>query len=434
MEQERDDQVIYFKDLIFSALYQWRRIIVVTLVMAVLFGAFSLIKNSFQKDIPAQSAADQEKIALKEQLLSDLDVQIRQQETYLNESILMSLDVHEVHRSVVTVYVDASSQIVTGESNQEADRTALVLGTYQTFLYDKETMSGISESLAVPTKYLSELLQIDDSNLANGMFTITISYTNAEGAEQIAQAIVAYLEQIHPQVEQLVKSHDLTVLTHNTGIQSDISLTDKQIAAKQQLADMQANRSAVQAELSALANPLTAQDPIRFSIIGAVIGAFATVCIACVYHMVSGKVYSDRVLQNRTGIKILATMPSTSKKHPVDKWLCSLENRATSSDQINIAARAILNYCSSCKLLMIAGDSDPKSREPLVAALAELGVTLCDCGSLNTSEKALEKLPQCDAVLLVEQCGKTKYKDVSKSILRVTDQNKQLLGCVLLDG
>ena len=43
MEQEKDTQKIFFRDLIFAALYHWKAFIVFMVVFAVLLGGFTVL-------------------------------------------------------------------------------------------------------------------------------------------------------------------------------------------------------------------------------------------------------------------------------------------------------------------------------------------------------------------------------------------------------
>ena len=50
------------------------------------------------------------------------------------------------------------------------------------------------------------------------------------------------------------------------------------------------------------------------------------------------------------------------------------------------------------------------------------------------SPAALEALSVCDTVLLIEQCGVSRYFQVIERIDLIKDYKKTLIGCILIGG
>ena len=55
-------------------------------------------------------------------------------------------------------------------------------------------------------------------------------------------------------------------------------------------------------------------------------------------------------------------------------------------------------------------------------------------GDLLEDPKALQALAACDAVVLTATCGSSRYRAAAQQAEKVKDYNKQLIGCVLMDG
>lgn len=99
MEKERNDQVIFVKDLLFAALYQWRWIIAAALVFAIILGGavgFSQFKNasntaSAEAVQAAMDSYENEKLLL-EKKVEDAQKMVESQEEYNLESAVMALD------------------------------------------------------------------------------------------------------------------------------------------------------------------------------------------------------------------------------------------------------------------------------------------------------------------------------------------------------
>ena len=84
--------------------------------------------------------------------------------------------------------------------------------------------------------------------------------------------------------------------------------------------------------------------------------------------------------------------------------------------------------------MLIAGDCAQADMAPIAEALKNLGVNVTVGGSLLRDPGAPEKLPAADCVLLVEKCGCSNYANILLTAERIADQNKPLLGCVLVEG
>lgn len=95
----------------------------------------------------------------------------------------------------------------------------------------------------------------------------------------------------------------------------------------------------------------------------------------------------------------------------------------------------VKNYCGDAKTLLVTGGGD----EQLIGKLVEIlqsklpEIKLECCGSLLRDAKALQVLPECDGVLLVEKCGDSYYTHVARAVELVKDAKKLLVGCIIQD-
>jgi hypothetical protein len=171
-----------------------------------------------------------------------------------------------------------------------------------------------------------------------------------------------------------------------------------------------------------------------FAVLGAIVGAFLTVCFLWVVHITSDKVYAARNLHNRTGIKVIGTLGG-EKKNPVDRLVNRLEGRNPDSLQTSPVAVDIRCRAKTVKHLLITGSGDTADREALVKLVAQTmpGIVVEDKGSILREAQALEALAACDAVALVETVGVSGYRNIEKQATIIEDYGTELLGCVLLE-
>ena len=164
-----------------------------------------------------------------------------------------------------------------------------------------------------------------------------------------------------------------------------------------------------------------------------VLGAIAGILLVCAWavlsHLASDKVYSGRVLTNRTGIRVLGAVAAGKKNSRLRK----LEGRAIQSD-MDVVAMNISNYCNGKTSVLCLGQWADEQKNALGSALKELGIETCFEGSPLNSAAALKQLKQHDAVVLLSICGQSRYTHTEQEMQLIADQDKALLGCVLLGG
>ena len=154
-------------------------------------------------------------------------------------------------------------------------------------------------------------------------------------------------------------------------------------------------------------------------------------CVIWVNYIVGTKVYSRRILQDVTGVRVLGSVMTKPHKCGIDRWLYSLEGREKSQSYDLLATDIRCRMVG--KTLLITGDGDTAAlHEALTKALPD--VQILDCGDILSQASAVTALSSSDAVVLVEHCGVSRYNRVNDRISLIADYGKQLIGCVLLDG
>ena len=179
---------------------------------------------------------------------------------------------------------------------------------------------------------------------------------------------------------------------------------------------------------------------ITYAVLGGVLGGFMVVFFICVAFLMSDKLYSAKELKNRYRIKILGTMPIRRKKPigKIDAWLNRMEGRAVEGNAdtgYGLITANIRNYAENMKTILVTGTADEavlsEVTDRLAAGLA--GIHVMAGGNMLQDAETLKKLPECDGVVLVEQCMDAKYSTVAMEIERVTDLQKSVIGCVVFE-
>lgn len=449
MEHKKEERVIYFKDLIFTALRRWRAILAVALVAALLLGGMQLASGLSEMNTPVDPAEQEEILAQREAEMAGHEHAIESArrsmkfcQAYLEEAPLMQLDPYCYYEAQLVVHVQTDYQILPGMSYQNPDKSIAVVSAYEVIANSNATLEKIAEKLNTQSQYIGELLTI-----TKPADTATLHITALAPTQQEAEAVLAvFAEQVtasYNQVVETVAAHTVTFVEQSVNVRANTGLIDTQKRATTRLTELVTQITDAQLALAALAEPTAGQATTKaviktaviWAVLGGVLGAFLTAAVLWVLHITGDQVYAGRNLQGRTGVKVIGTV-GCEKQNPVDRLLYRLEGRNPDGLETAPVVTDVCCRAKDAKSLLVTGSGDAARREALVQAIAAAmpGVRVEDRGNLLKNGEALQALAACDAVVLVETTGVSRYSKVNKQLDVVCDYGANLLGCVLMEN
>lgn len=434
MNMEKNEHRIYLKDLLFVALYGWKKVVIAAVVLSLALGVYGIVAG-------AESTADNElyqlalqeyetKLAVLEQQEQITVQSIEAQEEYLENSVLMRLDPFRYYTATLRMYVETAYQIQPNLSYQDPDKTASVLDAYHHALLGGPSLEAIAQTLETKSQYVSELVEVTlPINTAN--ICISVKCASQESAEAILKVLMRQMLDAAPQIKTAITEHTVTVLEETVQECTSQDLANIQKEADTLQDQLVQSRTKIVQERSALARPSLPdkKNEILF-VLGAVLGAFLVVCVAWVLHIVGSKVYSVRTLQDRTGLKVLGTVRAKDYKGS-EAWLRRVEGRNMSDSMERVLADVCCRTKGAKRVLVVGSADTALLAEALQQRLP--GVTV-EQGDILTDAAAFQALVACDCVVVVEQCGVSGYEQINRRMSMINDYNKPVAGCVLLDG
>lgn len=434
MEQEREYQTVYIKDLFFAILYRWKVIIVAMLVGALAMYGFNALTadNLPAKKITGEEQTQREQI---KQVLEDTDIRIETQRIYLSTSPLMSIDPNNFYQANLTLYIQTEYKIQPGLTYQDPDYVPAILAAYQQILSDGDVLAKLAEETNLPAQYLHELITVNAITSHPGILSITINAADEETASTLLQMLKIEMVAAEPSIESLTdKEHTLIAQDHAPILCADTNIADLQKAAFQRLTTLQDQKIEWQKQQTALSFSGSEANVVLLIAVGAIAAILIVVVLVCICHITTSKIYSARTLKNQTGLRILGCISSHRKKDPVVRWFRKLEGRCINPDQIQVVTAMIANFCNKQDQVLIMSQGNQQIQEQLVAQLNASGIQASLCGSPLSDAAAVRAIPDCDAVVMLEQCNVSRYSQVEQTAEIIRDHDKTLLGCVVLDG
>lgn len=429
---EQSNQKIFFKDLIFTVLYQWKALVIVMIVFALLLGGFAVMRNQDTTVSVGGTSMTPENQALTKDLedhISYLRKSVAALEAQNNDSTMMRLDSTAAYTSVLQLFVVPEDYVAGGY-----DPSVLILQTYRSILLDNRTIDTLAEKNDMSNAHFRELLTV--STPEEKYLQLIVYGEDLDTAQAYAKDIQEILLSNEAAINQEVGAHTVNTHFFLSGPKVDSSLTDKQNASLNKLKNLQSELSASESRLNQLTPTVLAaatSDPVLFAIIGAFLGAVIVVIWAWCCYICGGKVYNAKVLANRTGIRILGCVAASKKRDFLTRWFRKLDGRAQHTDA-EVAAVNVRNLCKGAKKVLFMGTFEAEVVACMTEKLQAAGVESVVCPDPSVKADALEALPTCDFVVLAETCAKSSYESVEWAIQTVADHEKTLLGCVLIDG
>lgn len=454
------EQEIDLKDLMFAVLRKWRPIILIAVIFGILMGGYKVMGSlSQQKDVEyvqkvqKQNQNDLEEYKLLkesyEREISNIERNIEAQTEYMEKSILMNMSPYDKYVSSADVYFKLDDvALINGANAYAVIYNNGLSRTYTSFINQGIDWTEMAQELKTEVEYLKELIRITPDEWGQ-MLSVSVCYKDKKGAEKILNKILDEVKDQQSNFSSKFGTHNLYIMNQISDTVTDLDLANRQKSANDNITALQSTLKEKEkaleelkepVEVSALSSSTAIKSGIKYAVLGGVLGAFITIFCICVAFLMSGKVASAKDIKQRYGVKVLATFPAEEKRRAfsgIDRWLDKLEGKKDNlveETRYELAAANLRNYAGDAKKLMIVGTVPT---EILNTVSMKLG-SLCSEKSfsiganLNENADTVNKLPECDAVILVEQSGVSRYGEIEKEIEAVQNVKKEIAGVIVL--
>ncbi len=339
---------------------------------------------------------------------------------------------------------ESAGQVPAG-TDQAADRSNAIVRAYGMALTNADFLEQAAGKIGIEPRYLGELVTVSGEN---NLMTVEIRYTDKDTAEKIMEEFEAGVESLHNQVSENVFEHTLSKVGSNVNSAVDLELAERQAVMKADREEEELSLQDKQKLLTDLTEPAkpdvssssAVSGVIKYAVLGGVLGAFIVVFFVCVAFLMSDKLYSAKQLKNYCNVKIIGTLPLPGRdgKGAINRWLKRIEGRpgpGTEETSYGLIAANVSNYSEEIKTVIVAGAAAAERLREVAERLRRTlpKLTIIAEGDLLHDPEVLKLLPECDGVILVEECGRSAYGDVRLELEKIRDLKKRLIGCVVFE-
>ena len=447
--------------MLYAGLHKWRLMLICAVVLAVLTGVFGGYKAygetqdeyaNREKMISIRDKKLESSRALEEAELNNLVIsqKIADQQEYLDKSIWINMDPYDIHYAKAEYFIDTGYQIMPGMDYQNRDYTDTVASTYRSRLMNADILNAVAERCGTEYRYLKELLSV---SVSNRILTISVINKDDESAQAILEDIVSYLPVIGKDITESIAEHTITLIDESAYSYVDLGLVDKQgeqsarlqtlIQTKEDndniIADAEYDLYELEKEEQALVGePGIMTNAIKYAIIGAVLGIVLAFIYGCCKYILGGKVYIADELGTRYGLHIIGTIASGKNRSLIDAKIAKAEGRtyriASDSDYRAIAGN-LMGMKEIPDSIFITGGVDAETIEKTAQRIIPMlkGITVEYGADIINNPDSIDKLSQCNGVIFVEECEKSRYADVDKQLEKAKWFGKKIIGCIVAE-
>lgn len=481
METERS---IDLADLFFVMLSKWKLFLVFAVVCAVLAGTGKYVKDANdlkkqenaaeleveeveEEDIIAQMdelELDEQELAQVQELL-DLNERILQQQKRYNESIRMNLNADKLSVRQLQYYIKTNAtEDVTLEADLDGEISISTPATdiaslYCTYLRSEDVISALQERLSYDGDVLREII---NPSAAETVLYISIYEVEGIDVDALASAIADVMSEVAEKYQsvgdyELVFLDEFDTVVTNSGLsaeQTDLlnkiynnqssayslegRFTDEQTSyyelyqtlneLQNETADNTTNDKAATDEESDTAGETVATPGIskKAVLAGFVAGFFLVLVCITVGYILSGKLHTVAELRDYYNLTVYGEFEAEESKKGSSK-----------EKQIKEVVAAVALSCKQKEIesIVLAGtclDENADDLQKIVAGLKEKGIVARVVPGFICDGDALETCVQIKNVILAEQRGKSKYKDIEAEIVRAETYQVNILGVIAI--
>lgn len=439
MENRYDDEItIDLVDMIFFFLKKWRSMIVVVLIGALLGGLWALLPPSLmeEEDLEDTSIVNMEK-AQENRKLHAL------KEEYNNESLMMTMDLENLHRGTLSYHVSADKDL------------NMVQAEYNSLLTDElyEQFRQVS-GYDVDLKYIRELIGygveiVTDNRGDNSTATLNITCSVTADSEE---KCIAMLDLFRSKIEEMQKSMPWRYANYK-----DIKTMDMVAPLDSDWYEQNRinNESAMNGYMEAAVEfeeTMSDDELYYYTIVmlgiepeepglghyakKIIIVAFLAGVLWAVWFLV--KYLTDRNIktvaeaENISGLLLLGRVKSEKDLKGIDKWLDGIQEKTRNILDETSYVAAVIDSRKEGEAVL-CGNRKAEEVCRIMGELSQGCTGLIPCDFTHYSVKSLQKAKTVGQAILVVRTGKTKKAELLRELELCKMQNVKVLGMVVAD-
>ena len=182
----------------------------------------------------------------------------------------------------------------------------------------------------------------------------------------------------------------------------------------------------------------------KFGVLGIIVGTFLLSYYYVLQYLAGGKLIVPDEMQDNYGILVLANYmaPLCSQQNAIDKLINRAwgihENRLCLNEVYTMAISNVMvriKQTENEKILFVGNASTEvfdTTVSEMTRRLNDAGIEAIAAGNINEDGDAIQMLQAAEKIVLIEQAGVSRKKEIKKELQTMRDLNKEILGTIVL--
>lgn len=480
---------INLADLMYYILLRWRSILLGALVFCSLLACLKLVKGFIslgREDLSetqkTYERSYEEYMIMKSQLESQADElaqSIKENEDYQRQSILMNLNPYAAYKSILTYAVNDIEDASWTASDMETrfvtnPKINSIIGSYASLVQNGTILHNVQKEIGtqVDKKYLAELIYVQADYQSN-LLHITVFGDNKKQVQTISDAIEKEIKNAELRISSAAGEHRLELVSSYIGNDVDTSVLIGSIpeygrsedASYQTsieklqrneadiVTDLQNQLTDCNNQLDELEEPTAPEETsrgaiikssIKFGILGLIVGAFVMAYFYVLQYVGGGKLRTFDEIQYTYMIPVMAIYKAPKCKHPntIDKFINRIygisEKKSCLSEVYTLATSNLLAHLENSAIvrILLVGNASTevfdRTASEMREKLNDSDVEVIAAGNINENADAIQKLKIAENIVLIEQAGVSRKKDIKRELQTLRDLKKEIVGAIVL--
>lgn len=469
-KRERIEREINLQDLFWNILFEWRQMVCVGIVAAILLGGLKYVFDlrGYRSSLEINMGLTEEELTEEEldklTRAKELSRRIADYSDYLDTATIMQINPYEKPIVELQYYVQ-SEYVYNYTENNQRDYTNDLMALYYNYIRGGEISQSLKEVVgtSISQADISELMTV---SLSGTSLSIVLTCPEEDKLEETAEVLKSHLSEKEIELQK-IGAHKLELINESQNVIVDTGLMDKRntistnIASlntqldglkagmsEQQLSLLKAEtekESSKESEKSLVSKPRLSK---KYVVLGGILGVFL-VCFWIVCKMVfTAKLQNPEEIRTLYGVRLFGEimLPFEKKRFLsiVDDKLLDVKNRRKKKLSMEQQIKVIsANIALSCKQQGITSfymtgseyeNTDASVLKLLKQELSAQNIQIKEGGNIFYDAESMKQGTEIGYMLFVEQVGRSIYDEVSNVLNLAKEQCNTILGAIVLIG
>lgn len=488
MQKNKMVRDMSFTEIFWRIVQGWRTIICCMVVLAILASGVGYFWSSTSIEQASNKVAlsKEEELELEKakmtpaeitevEELANLNVQLENYRSYVNNSLLIKIDPYNAHMANIEYHVDTDySFYFTGEFRP--DYSSNIIGSYINYVNAGGLVSYIMDnnSMDIDGANLTELISIAPNNVSTisgeNIFQIEILHNDAEKLGELVKVVKNGVENYQKEVNQKLGAHTLEMVSESQvkGVNEDLRVS--QASKWNQVATMRIQMNSIENGLTStqlralqLQNNLNKNSPtnaqasqevylsnVQINKWHFVVGAILGFLVACTWILLkillSARLLNSNEISKMYDLRILGELNSDGKKkrfgHKIDE--CIVKTKSRNKKQISQEQKVdnmVCNIGVTCQKqeiqsIYLTGSEfeciEPALIAKIVSGLEQMGIAVKSGTSIIYNAESLKSIVDLGSAVFIEKTGTSLYKEIADEVTLAKEQKINILGAIIV--